>query len=117
MKEGRVFLIEDDPEIMKMEIAWIKRSHQVVLTASSVEEALEKIEEAKKEEINVAVIDGNLGTGTEDGRRVAASLKKEIPAIVTISFSGSEADWADYNLHKPGDIGKLNETIGKSLVK
>jgi len=116
MKKEKVFLIEDDKTLVGVERRFIQaEGHEVVLIASSCQEALDKISQAKDLDVNVAVIDGNLGTGPNDGPQVAQALKEAIAGIKIISFSGDIVDWGDFNPRKPREIVSLGETVTKSI--
>ncbi len=119
-KKAKVFLAEDDQALIKIEKIWIEDpdyGHKVVLVVNSLEEALGKIDLAKKNGVDVAVIDGNLGTGPGDGPEVAQALKRAISEIEIISFSGEPVDWGDFNPRKPSDISNLGGIITEALSK
>ena len=116
MKKGMVFLIEDDKALIGVEKRFIQEGgHEIILLACSRQEALDKISQAKELGVNVAVIDGNLGTGPNDGPEVARTLKEAITGIKIISFSGDTVDWGDFNPKKPSDISNLGETVTKAI--
>ena len=116
MKKGMVFLIEDDKALIGVEKRFIQgEGHDIVLVAHSRQEALDKISQAKELGVNVAVVDGNLGTGPNDGPQVARALKEAIAGIKIISFSGDIVDWGDFNPRKPREIVSLGETVTKSI--
>jgi CheY-like chemotaxis protein len=120
-EQAKIFLVEDDPDLREVERAWIEgKGHEVVLEASSLKEALEKVSRAKekrglikKERVNVAVLDGNLGTGPTDGPQIAEALREAIPEIKIVSFSGEPVEWGDVNPRKPDDISKLGKVIAE----
>ena len=116
MEKGIVFLIEDKKAIIEMERRFIQEEgHNVVLIAYSRQEALNKIGQAKELGVNVAVIDGSLGTGPNDGPEVARALKETIAGIKIISFSGDTVDWGDFNPKKPSEIVSLGEIVTKAI--
>lgn len=115
-EKGKVFLVEDNEDLRGIERLWIEDSgHEVVLIARTRQEALDKIEQAKGKGVNIAVVDGSLGTGPNDGLQVAKALKEAIPGIVIISFSGEKVTWGHFNPMKPEDITKLGEIITEAL--
>ncbi len=115
-ERARVFLIEDDQTLIKVERLYIENAgHEIILFASSREEALEKIAEAEAKVINVAVIDGNLGSGPNDGPEIAKALKEKIPEVKVISFSGELVSWGDFNPHEPSDITNLGKVISQAI--
>ena len=116
MKKGTVFLIEDDKALTGVEERFIQEEgHKIVLIASSRQEALDKINQAKELGVNVAVVDGNLGTGPNDGPEVARALREVIVGIKIISFSGDIVDWGDFNPKKPSEVVILGKTVTKSI--
>lgn len=116
MNKGRVFLVEDEKTLVAVEKRFIQEEgHEIVLVASSRQEAMDKLNQAKELAVNVAVIDGNLGTGPSDGPEVAKALRESIAGIKIISFSGDIVDWGDFNPRKPSEIVSLGETVSKSI--
>ena len=117
-EKAKVFLAEDDQDLIMLEKIWIEKSgHEVILMASSLAEALENIEKAKEEGVNVAVIDGDLGTGPNDGFRVTKALREAIPGIGVVSFSVNELEWGDFNPRKPKEVTNLGEIVAKALLR
>lgn len=104
-ENANVFLVEDDfldtwrtGEYLKM------GGHSVKLQASTLEEALALVPKLKEEGINVAVIDGNLSRGKEDGidgERVVEAIKKQAPNVVTIVYSRGSYGYGDRSVPKP----------------
>lgn len=116
MEKALVFICEDDKGLCRTMTTMLRlEEHQVVLVANSLAEALEKVKSAEEKRINVAILDGNLGTGKEDGRQVAKALREAVPGIKIISFSGDPADWGDKNPRKPYDMRNLNQIIAETL--
>lgn len=116
LKNAKVFLVEDDPSSKKVERLWIESDgHKVVLEASSLGEALEKVKLAKEEKVNVAVLDGSLSgkDSPTDGPQIAEVLKKAIPEIKIVSFSGEPVEWGDVNPMKPDEIVNLGKIVTK----
>lgn len=114
-RNAKVFLVEDDPFLKKVESSWIESDgHKVVLEASSLGEALEKVKLAKEKKVNVGVLDGSLRgkDSPTDGPQVAEELKKAIPEIKIVSFSGDIVVWGDVNPRKP-DVSNLGKVVTK----
>jgi len=112
MKKAKVFLVEDENALREMEKRFIEmEGHEVVLIACSRQEALDSLVRVKELGVDVAVLDGNLGTGKDDGPTIARALKGTMAGIKTISFSGDVVDFGDKNLRKPQDIGILGQTV------
>ncbi len=109
-----VFISEDDDLFQEMAIKAIEASsHKVVVVASTLNEALDGIEKAKQEGVNVAVVDGNL---TEDdysgydGRKISTELRQQIPRIKIVSFSGNKQSYGDVHVDK-SDLRNLGQVI------
>jgi len=112
MKKAKVFLAEDDKNLLRLEKNVLQlEGHEIVIVACSRQEALTKLSEAKELGVDVAVIDGNLGTGPNDGPEVARVLRETINGIKIISFSGDIVEWGDCNPAKPRDIVNLGKTV------
>ncbi len=112
MKKAKVFLVEDDNALRGTEKEFIEtEEHEVVLVACSRQEALDNLVQAKESGVNVAVLDGNLGTGSNDGSTIARALRETIVGIRIISFSSDVVDFGDKNPRKPLDISILGKMI------
>jgi len=112
MKKAKVFLVEDNNDLRKVEKRFIEmEGHEVVLIVCSRQEALDKINQVKDLGVDVAVIDGDLGTGKDDGPEVARILRETIAGIKIVSFSGDVVDFGDKNPQKPQDIGILGKVV------
>lgn len=112
-EKAKIFVAEDEQTIRRLLRTMLtQRGHRVVLEAGSLAEALENIKKAKEMGVSVAVIDGSL-TGQNspgDGPKIAEALRKEVPGIKIVSFSGEPVSWGDYNVYKP-DIATLPAVI------
>lgn len=118
MEKALVFLVDDYDAIRRLlKVTLGIDGHKTVLEAKSLQEALEKVPEAKKLGVNVAVVDGWLDSFgvSGDGSLVAQALRKEIPSIKIISFSASPnpLTWGDYNVEKLGGERKVVAIIRK----
>lgn len=115
-EKARVFVAEDD-------IAWhayiydvlAEEGHTVVLTATTIEEALAAIEQFEKLGIQVATIDSNLNSNVtpgEDGRILLAAIKEKAPNVKTVGMSSFYVDGVDI------DVGKFDcDQLGKVVKK
>ena len=118
-ENANVFLAEDYPQLREIAKELIEdASHTVVIEVGSLEEALKNIDigRAKEKGVNVAVVDGNLSENDisgSDGRQIAEALRKEIPDITVISFSGQNQDYGDVHVDKNDyeQTSKLGEII------
>src|SRR3989344_6802499 len=115
-ENARVFLAEDDKSFRKFARRFIEgASHQVSVEVSTLGDAIVAIPRAKELGVNVAVVDGNLtadDTSGNDGDMLAAALRKEIPDIKIISFSGQPQSYGDVHISKGKfeDVKGLGET-------
>lgn len=106
---AKVFLVGDHERIRVL----VKKNlpnHEVVLEASSLPEALAKVAKARELGCTVAIVEGSLGTGFEDGAKVAAKIRAEAPIIKILAHSFIEQTWGDALLLKPA-FNKLNATV------
>ena len=118
-EKARIFLAEDNPDQRKIQKFWLEEAgHTVVIEASTLDEALEKVKSAKELEVNVGVLDGSLREKSPtDGPRIAEALRKAIPGIKIVSFSGAPVGWGDENPAKPLDIAKLGEIVTRLKIE
>lgn len=119
-KGARVFLVEDDQGTRKIVLRVLDlEGHAVPLVASSLEEAKEKAELVEKEKIDVVILDGSLSKGsTDDGRTIAAILRKKNLGIKIIGWSAVyQADWGDVNFDKTKEIARIGKIIKEFVGK
>ena len=109
---ARIFLAEDFPAVREAVRQLLANSgHTVILEAGTLQEALEKTKQAQKNEVNVGLIDGSLSGGPSDGPKIAEALRKAVPGVKIVSFSGdSDVDWGDINPGK-NNIAKIGDII------
>ena len=116
-KEAKIFIAEDNVsyrDALKDLLDYC--GHTVVLEAGSISEALEKTKEAKGLGVNIAILDGDLGSGdVYDGPKIAKILRKEIPGIKIISFSAKPAGWGDVNPGKGVKSFEFRDIIAELL--
>lgn len=118
-ENAKVFLAEDDKTFRRIAREVIEdSSHEVLIEASTLEDALEAISQAERLGVNVAVVDGNLTQDDYrgyDGRRIAEALRRQIPGIKIVSFSGNEQDYGDIHVSK----GKTDQVfnLGKIITQ
>ncbi len=111
-KGAKIFLADDSAMLRERLKSFLsENNYQVVVEAGSLSEAEGKIECAMKEHINIAIVDGNLGTGPSDGRKLDALLRKRIPGIKIIPFSLNEVDWGDVKTTKGSDLEEILQII------
>ena len=116
-KEAKIFLAEDQlriRELLKQSLG--ENNHRVVLEAGSLSEAKGKIESAAEGDINIAILDGDLGTGRTDGVELSNLLRKRFPSIKIIPFSFLKVDWGDVNTTKGSDLDEILRAIESWLV-
>lgn len=117
MPEGaKIFIVEDHESLRKvMKMALEDYGHTVVCEARSLAEALKKAKEAKGAGVNIAIVDMDLGSGGDDGSVVAEALKREVPGIKIISYSGAVKlpNWGDVNISKNRGVAYVGNIIAK----
>ncbi|UZE93079.1 MAG: response regulator [Candidatus Nealsonbacteria bacterium] len=116
-KKAKVFLVDDNENIRNLIKESLKQEgHEVLIEARSLKEALIKIKDASRKGVTIAIVDGSLvppgDTFTNDGEKIASTLRKKIPNIRIISFSSHLANWGDKNLVKSKvAISQLGEIV------
>ena len=118
-ENAKIFLVDDD-EGTNRSLSFVLRiyGHTIVETATTLDEALEKIPSLDEKGVNVAIVDGNLsmeGQSGDDGEIVARQIKAQHPEIVVIGHATRNLIRnADVNCPKPKGPTMLNEIILKS---
>lgn len=85
---GRILFLADDDDSFRQSIreALEKEGHNVAIEAKSYEEAITKLDEAKKIGVEILVTDGRM-PNDEDGPRLAGQLNIMIPELMVASIS------------------------------
>lgn len=114
-EKAKVFVAEDDSiwrRTIKRRLS--EESHEVVLEAETLAQALKSIEQFKELGVQVAVIDGNLNpydSSGSDGAELAIAIKRLAPEVKMVGMSGAtDVFGVDINLGKAG-IRELGRTI------
>lgn len=103
MNVARIFYAEDDGS----ECALVERTlrcagsveYVIVLRANSLQEALRDIPLLNGAGVNIAILDGNLGS-PDDGKQIAAAIRRQVPSVRIISHSGDPQTWGDVDVPK-----------------
>ncbi len=107
MPNRQVFLVEDEPMLRDGFKGWIEHAgHQVLLEASSLREALAKLDLIEFQQIEVAVLDGNLtkeATSGRDGEMIARAIRARFPNVKIMCLSAGRYAWGDTMFSK-GDV-------------
>lgn len=116
MENSRIYLVEDNEQVrgfMKLMLEELG-GHKVVKEAASVQEVKASIGSFEPDEVDVALVDGNLGTSNDqsDGARVAAEIRTHLPGVVIIGISGSGPVEGAHV-----DINKLDSEIIRNYIK
>lgn len=116
-ENARVFLAEDYLQMRKMARKIIEDAgHQVMAEVARIGDLPLAVERAKEKAVSVAVVDGNLSeddTSGSDGWLIYETLKREIPGIKIISFSGQSQEYGDVHIDKrdTDQVLKLGDII------
>ena len=115
---ARVFYVEDDADSLSVGREFLEiGGHEVVDTAMSLKEALQKIPDLDKKGVNVAVVDGNLSQNFSDGidgGMVTMEIKAQHPNIKVVGHSlESDVEGADLNSWKVRGGTNLAKTVKK----
>lgn len=115
-EHARVFIAEDDKRwrrIVRRALEYV--GHNVVLTASTLPEAIEKVKEFKDKGIQVAVIDGSMDSrnlnGGQDGQVLLRAIRSSSPEVKIIGMSSHPLKGVDK------DVQKGNERFLGEVVK
>jgi DNA-binding response OmpR family regulator len=122
MKNAKIFLVEDDPDVVKSLKRFLDmRGHSVVVEAVNRESALLIINsgQLEKMEVNVAIIDGHFpdcerGLYNFNGPVVAKAIKDAGCVVTTIAVSGddqSRITYGDLNFAKGKGAGPMVDAI------
>lgn len=115
-ERANVFLIENDENSRENAVTFLEMAgHRVVETASTLDEALNKIPSLTNKGVDVAIVDGNLSFGDESGKNgevIAREIKAAHPEIVVIGHAlRKPISTADVNCPKIEGGSKLAETV------
>ncbi len=104
MDNARVALFEDDPTVSDALARRLQRhGHTVVVHAADMDEAKHVIENLNDGEVDVAIVDGNLGSGSGDGAIITSLLKdKQADLPVVGNSANGKVAGADFNAEKAG---------------
>lgn len=117
-ENAKVFIAEDDRywrRVLKRELK--RGGHNVLLVASTLLEAIDKIKKFREEGIQVAVIDGNLNPdnlgGGRDGEMLAEAIHALEPEVKIIGMSSHNIKNVDQNVLKGNEklLGKAVKDI------
>jgi len=131
-EKARVFVAEPDPDWQATIKAELKKAgHEVVLTASTLEEGLIATKQLGKLGVQVATICGQLRNRSEifeilknsdaesfdkeltaDGRELLKAIRAAAPEVRTVGVSGTQNIGADVAVSKY-DIEELGEVVTK----
>ena len=105
MDNARIILIEDDPTLRDDFRANLEVSgHKVVAQAGSVETAALLVDNLTPDDVDIAIVDGNLSEGSadgSDGERVAEDIHQRLGGVIVIGASmDGEVRGADRNVPK-----------------
>lgn len=115
MENARIIIIEDDPTTRADCKANLEVSkHTVVAVAGSVDTAMRLVDHLTPDDVDCAIVDGNLSATSRDGadgERVAEYIHARLRGVVVIGFSlAGEVRGADMNVDK-GDAWALDTMI------
>lgn len=115
-ENAKVFVVEDYAIRLRAIKQFLEKGgHEVVLTASSLDEALDAVPKLNELGIQVATVDGNLtllDDSGDDGRMVVHAIRDMAPEIKIVGHSSNDIGGVDANVRK-GDVGRLAEVINK----
>lgn len=119
-ERAKVLLVEDNKDISNLiEEVLETEEHRIVQKAATRTEAISWVREQLPEaQVDVALVDGNLGQGEkcEDGKQVAAAIREvapEIPIVAISNASAADASYGDLYVSKIHAIVSLGELVKK----
>ena len=91
MEGARVIIIEDDPRLRQgVRVNLEARDHRIVGEAGTVDEAVELVDSLTSDDVDIAVVDGNLSHEAEggfEGERIANLIHEKLPGVVVVGCS------------------------------
>jgi DNA-binding NarL/FixJ family response regulator len=111
MQEARIVIFEDQENVRQL----IKRNFEaentgngydfsVVAEAATMESSRQLIETLDENEVDVAIVDGNLTLGeteSDEGKEIINLLRSRLPTLAIIGYSGGAKEYgADFQLLK-----------------
>lgn len=114
---ANIFYAEDYEVAAEYDKEFLEGSgHHIVSQASSVQEAKQQIATLKKGDIQVAIVDGNLGTSSDnsDGETIAKLLHKKDPNIIIGHSKDNPITGANINVSKKVGLAPLAEAVTKA---
>ncbi len=103
-EKANIFFIEDDISFRSIHTRLLEsQGHSVLLSAETLEEAVDKINLIKEKGINVVILDGNLNEeelSGADGAYLARLLKELHPEVLIVGCSSKEIIGVDANSFK-----------------
>lgn len=115
-------LIADDDEIIRKLLGKCMEmwGYELAGVARNLPEGLAEAEAAKEKGVQVAIVDGNLGSGapgTSDGASIADALRKYAPEVRIIAHTGqAERNYGDIYIQKPFNSKDMKSAIEKALA-
>ncbi|MDD5147756.1 MAG: response regulator [Candidatus Daviesbacteria bacterium] len=103
-ENAKVFIAEDVErwqETIRRKLEQV--GHSVVLTASTLSEAIEEVKKFRDKGIQVAVIDGNMNSGNsggQDGEILLAAIRSTTPEVKVVGMSSHPIEGVDINVLK-----------------
>lgn len=118
-QEAKIFIVDDSEGVRdSLKMFLEEAGHEVVMEASTLKEAMDKVELIKEKGVDVALLDGSLsksGPPSQDGPFIAGALKGKAPECKIVSISGDEDfDWGSVELDaNPGKDFEKVKKIGE----
>ncbi len=120
MENAKIAYFEDQESLRRIVTIFLRDAgHEVLHAIDTMEKARALIAELEPESIDVAIVDGNLGSGStgEDGKEIVRLLRERLGnSVVVIGSSGSDdVAGADYQASKGGNVVQTIPSIIKDL--
>ena len=118
-ENANIFIAEDNRNFHESLKDYLRfGGHKVVASAYTYEEALPIIEHLEELGVQVAIVDGNLGSGSWNGVKISEAIRIHNPAVKIIHNSTNYFDGpcdADFRKGDNPDLGSDISAVVKNL--
>jgi len=111
-EHARIGIVDDDVDVRESIRRFLRMSgHEVVAEAGSLKEALLLASRLNYLDVEVLLLDGNLGESNEDWREVLEAVSHYAPGVKVVAFSSNPMDdprvvkFEKFN--QPSELGAL----------
>lgn len=114
-ENARVFVVEDEKLWQKCLKRWLEKGgHQIVASATTLEQALEIAKRLKKMGVQVVTLDGNLRDkirSGEDAQVVLREIRSHAPEVKVVGLSSDDIPGVDVDLGKENAFTSIDKVV------